>query len=221
MTDTVKSRRYRSPARDEQARRTRSAVLEAARRLFTEQGYAAATVAGIAGEAGVAVDTVYATVGPKPVVFRLLLETAISGTDDAVPPEERDYVRRMRAEPRARQKLQIYAEAVAAMSSRMGPLHLMLRDAAAQAPELTRIRDEIAERRARNMRLLAEDLIATGDLRPGLAVDEIADVIWTMNSAEFHYLLVRERGWSAEVFERWLTDCWCRLFLDHGLGDGR
>lgn len=168
----------------------------------------------MAGEAGVAVDTVYATVGPKPVVFRLLLETAISGTDDAVPPEDRDYVRRMRAEPRARRKLQIYAEAVAAISARLGPLHLVLRDAAVQAPELTRIRDEIAERRASNMRLLAQDLIATGELRPALTADEIADVIWTMNSAEFHHLLVHERGWSPQVFERWLADCWCRLFLD-------
>ena len=63
------------------------------------------------------------------------------------------------------------------------------------------------------MRLLAQDLVATGDLRPDLAVDEIADVVWTMNSAEFHHLLVVERGWSPARFEQWLADCWCRLFL--------
>ncbi len=214
VNDAVKSRRYRSAVRDEQARRTRSAVLDAARGLFAEHGYAATTVAAIAGQAGVAVDTVYAAVGSKPVLFRLLLETAISGTDEAVPAEERDYVRRIRAEPRARRKLEIYAEAVAAIGQRMGPLHLVLRDAAAQAPELARIRDDIAERRARNMRRFAEDLLATGDLRPGLTVDEVADVVWTMNSAEFHSLLVTERGWSSDQFRRWLADCWCRLLLN-------
>lgn len=202
--------------RDEQARRTRWAILEAARRQFREQGYAGATMAAIAAEAGVAVDTVYAAVGAKPVLFRLLVETAISGTDDAVPAEDRDYVRRIKAEPRARRKLEIYAEAVRAISERMGPLHLLLRDAAAQAPELAQIRDDIAARRARNMRLLAQDLVDTGDLRPDIGGDEIADVIWTMNSAEFHHLLVVERGWSAATFERWLADSWCRLFLAGG-----
>ncbi|MDQ3734166.1 MAG: TetR/AcrR family transcriptional regulator, partial [Actinomycetota bacterium] len=187
MPDSVKSRTYRSPLRDEQARQTRSGILGAARRLFTKQGYAATTVAQIAAEAGVAVDTVYAAVGAKSVIFRLLLETAFSGTDDVIPAEERDYVQRMKAQTRARDKLETYAAAVRAIAERLGPLHLVLRDAAAQAPELARMREEIASRRAKNMRLLAQDLIATGDLRPDLDVGEIADVVWTMNSAEFYY----------------------------------
>ena len=43
------------------------------------------------------------------------------------------------------------------------------------------------------MRLFARDLAATGELRPDLDVDEIADVVWSMNSAEYFTLLVRER----------------------------
>lgn len=213
MTDPVKSRSYYSPLRNEQARRTRKRILTAARQLFTEQGYAATTVAEVAVEAGVAVDTVYAAVGPKPVLFRLLLETAISGQDEAVPPEERDYVRRIKAQPRARAKIEIYAAAVRAIAERQGPLHVVLRDAAAQAPELARIRDEIASRRAKNMRLLARDFVASGDMRPDLDIDQIADVVWSMNSAEFYQLLVQERGWAPDQFERWLADTWCRLFL--------
>ncbi len=213
VTEPVKSRSYRSPVREEQAKRTRMAILVAARRLFTQQGYAATTVADVAAEAGVAVDTVYATVGAKSVLFRLLLETAISGTDEAIPAEERDYVQRIKAQPRAREKIETYAAAVRAITERMGPLHLVLRDAASQSAELAQVRDDIASRRAKNMRLLAQDLIATGDLRPELGVDEIADVVWSMNSAEFYYLLVSERGWSPEKFQTWLTDTWSRLFL--------
>ena len=178
MPESVKSRSYRSPLRDEQARQTRNGILAAARSLFTEQGYAATTVAEIAAEAGVAVDTVYAAVGAKSVIFQLLLETAISGQNEAVPAEERDYVRRIRAQPRARQKITTYAAAVRAIGERQGPLHLVLRDAAAQVPELALIRDDIAARRAANMRLLAKDLIDSGDVRPDLDVDQIADVVW-------------------------------------------
>jgi AcrR family transcriptional regulator len=79
MSESVKPRRYRSSVREEQARRTRLAILDAARLLFTDQGYAATTIAQIAAAARVAVDTVYASVGTKPVLVRLLVETAISG----------------------------------------------------------------------------------------------------------------------------------------------
>jgi AcrR family transcriptional regulator len=213
MSEPVKSRTYHSSVREEQARRTRQAILEAARAVFAEQGYAATTIAKIARAAGVAVDTVYASVGAKPVLMRLLMETAISGTDQAVPAEERDYVRQIRAAASAREKIAIYAAAVTAANTRLAPLHLVLRGAAAQDAELARIRDGISERRAANMRLFAQDLASTGELRPGLDPGEIADVVWSMNSAEYYTLLVRERGWDAGRFAAWLADAWTRLFL--------
>lgn len=213
MSDPVKPRPYRSPVREEQARRTRQAILAAARELFGEQGYAATTIAQIAAAAGVAVDTVYASVGTKPVLMRLLMETAISGTDQAVPAEQRDYVQQIRAAATAEGKIRLYAAAVTKVNTRLAPLHLVLRGAAATAPELSTIRDEISERRAANMRLFAQDLAATGQLRPGLALDEVADVVWSMNSAEYFTLLVRERGWDPDRFAAWLADAWCRLFL--------
>lgn len=214
MPKRVKARRYQSPMRQQRALQTRRAVLRAAHRLFVERGYAATTVAAIAAEAKVAVDTVYAAAGPKPALFRLLLESAISGTDEAVPAERRDYVRRIRAEPTARGKIEIYAAAVRAIGERMAPLLLALRDAAAREPALAAMRDEIAQRRARNMRLFAEDLAATGGLRSGLDPSEVADVVWATNAAEFYALLVTERGWAPTRFEHWLADTWCRLFLD-------
>ena len=63
------------------------------------------------------------------------------------------------------------------------------------------------------MRLFAEDLAATGRLRVDISVYDVADIIWSMNSSEFYLLLVQERGWSPEKFERWLSDSWTRLFL--------
>jgi len=213
VTRPVKSRAYRSPMREEQARQTRYAILAAARRLLVEQGYPRTTVAQIAEAAGVAVDTVYSSVGAKPVLFRLLLETAISGTDEAVPAEQRDYVVRIRAADRAKDKIELYAAAVRLISERMAPLHLILRDAAPHAPELAELRDEIGRRRAQNMRLFAQDLLVTGDLRPELEVGEVADVVWSTSSAEFYSLLVNERGWSSARFEQWLATTWCRLFL--------
>jgi len=211
--DVKRTRRYSSAVRAEQAAATRRAVLAAARDLFAERGYAGTSIAAIAARAGVAVDTVYAAAGRKPALLRELVETSLSGTDHAVPAEERDYVHRVRAARTAREKLEIYAAAVAAIGVRMAPVHRALAEAAVTDADCAALRSEISARRAANMRLLAADLRGTGELRPDLTDDEVADVVWSMNSAEYRALLVGERGWTAERFGHWLADAWARLLL--------
>jgi len=176
-----------------------------------EQGYVAATMAAIAERAGVALDTVYALVGRKPSLFRELIETAISGQDEAVPAEQREYVKLIQAQPKAARKLEIYAAAVTAIQTRLAPLVALVRDAAAADKQLASLWKEISDRRAANMRLLAADLARTGRLRVG--IEEAADVIWATNSPEFFLLMVRDRGWDPERFEAWLTATWKKLLL--------
>jgi len=214
MADDVKAaRRYVSAVRAQQAAATKRAVLTAARELFAEQGYAATSVASIAARAGVAVDTLYAAVGRKPVILRQLLETALSGTDDEVPAVQRDYVRGVRAASTAEEKISLYAAAVSEIGVRMAPVQLALAEAALTDPECAALRAEVDARRAANMRLFAADLRATGHLRPDLTDDEVADVVWSMNAPEYWALLVGERGWAPERFGAWLADCWTRALL--------
>ncbi len=206
-------RAYHSPRRVEQAAETRRAVLAAARELFISSGYTATTVAQIAAQARVSVDTVYATVGRKPELLRELVETSISGSDQAVPAEERDYVTRMNAAGTAREKLVIYAEAISGIQQRLAPVFIALRDAAVTDPDCSALWAEISQRRAANMRRLAAGLRQTGDLRADLTDDQVADIIWSMNAAEYWVLLVRERSWTADQFAAWLADAWTRLLL--------
>ena len=195
MTRPIK-RAYDSTSRKQAARLTQKSILDAARVVFLDKGYAGATMPAIANAAGVAMDTVYATVGKKPALFRLLIETAISGSDTDLPAEERDYVRAIRAEADAAVKLQIYAAALRSIQQRLAPLFRVLQGAAPLDPELAALWKSISERRAKNMRLLSADLAATGCLRPHLTVVKVADIIWSMNSPEFYLLMVEERGWS-------------------------
>jgi len=213
MPETVKRRSYDSARRLAAAAETRRRILDAASALFRDQGYAGTTIAAIAQRAQVVPDTVYATVGPKPVLFRELIETALSGTDRPIEGRERDYAIRMRAEPNAAKKLAIYAEAVAQLQARLAPLFLVLREAAGAHPELAELWRQITDRRARNMRELAADLSATGSVRADLTLDEVADIVWSMNSSEYYAMLVLDRGWTPERFARWLHDAWCRLLL--------
>jgi AcrR family transcriptional regulator len=208
-----KPRPYDTSHRREVAAETRNAVVAAASRLFADRGYAATTMAEIASAAGVALDTVYASVGPKPVLFRHLIETAISGGDQPVPAEGRGYVRQIRAEPDPGRKLDLYAHAIREIQERLAPLFRVLQHAAPADPQLNALWHEIGARRARNMQLLAADLAATGGLRQDLSVDDAADIIWATNSSEFFLLLVRDRDWDADRFEQWLARTWKELLL--------
>jgi AcrR family transcriptional regulator len=218
VADGVKgTRRYHSPRRAERAAATRAAVLAAAREIFVAKGYGPATVAEIAARAGTSVDTVYASVGRKPALLRELVETALSGQDVAVPARQREYVARIKAATGAAEKLALYARAVTAIQQRLAAVFLALRDAAVTDPDCARLWEEISERRARNMREFAADLRATGELREDLTDDQVADVVWSMNAAEYWDLLVGRRGWSPERFAGWLADAWTRMFLREGV----
>ena len=92
------SRRYESAGRQEQARQTRREVLAAAKALFLERGYAATTMADVAAEAGVAVQTVYSAVGGKAALLKAVFDTTIVGDDERVPVSGRPEIARVTAE---------------------------------------------------------------------------------------------------------------------------
>ena len=209
-------RRYDASRRRAAARETRRAILAAARRLFLALGYARTTMAAIAEAAEVSVETLYLSVGPKAAIVRMLVETALSGTDEPVPAPERDWVQRFTAEPNPRLKIRLHAApAIRALHERLAPLWRVVLEAAPGDPELRSLMEELNQRRVGHMRLMAQHLADEAGLRPGLSVDMAADVLWAMNSAEFFGLLVGDRGWDSATFEQWLADTWIRLLLSH------
>ncbi len=204
-------RQYDASKRREAAARTRGAILKAAQALFGERGYAATPMAAIAERAGVALDTVYASVGRKPEVARLLIESAISGSSQAVAAEERDYVRAIRAAPDAETKIAIYASAMRAIAGRLAPVLGIIQQAAPAEPALAALWREIAERRAANMQRFVTDLAAVATLRVDSGA--AADIVWATNAPELYQLLVGQRGWTPERYENFLADTWQRLLL--------
>jgi AcrR family transcriptional regulator len=210
-------RRYDASGRRAAAEENRRAIADVARRLFLEFGYSATTMAAIAKAAGVSHETVYATIGPKPVVFRHLVETALSGTDEPIPPLERDYARQVMAERNPGRLIDIYASAMRGTQERLAPLFDVLMHGAKTSPELESYHRELIKRRAHYTRLIAEHLAEIGGLREDVPTGVAADVLFGLNSSEFFLLFVRDRGWEPEFFEGWLAAAWKSLLLpDHG-----
>ncbi|MDT7554326.1 MAG: hypothetical protein QOI16_2862, partial [Pseudonocardiales bacterium] len=91
MHDVNPRRTYHSPVRAESARRTRQMIVAAARALFLERGYTAASLRDVAEMAGVARPTVAAAFGSKPALLRQILDEALAGDDEPVPVAERPW----------------------------------------------------------------------------------------------------------------------------------
>lgn len=211
---TTGKRSYDATQRRKAARDTQRAIVAAARSTFIERGYTATTMAVIAESAGVALDTVYASVGRKPELFRLLIETAISGQPEPVSAEQRDYVRAIREAADPRVKIDLYAYAIGQIQARLAPLFRVLQEAARSDPDLAALWAEIADRRADNMRHFVTDVIDGGSTLPdGLTIDEAADLIWATNGTELYLLLVEDRGWPIERYVKHLGQIWTRLLL--------
>lgn len=75
MDDVNTKRRYHSPRRQAQSLATRAAIIDSARRMFAEQGYAATSMNALAQDADVAVQTIYSTFGSKRGILTALLDT--------------------------------------------------------------------------------------------------------------------------------------------------
>ena len=208
MTRTVKpSRPYESPHRREQAAQTQRAIVTAASRLFLERGYAGTTMAAIAAEAGVVVETVYRTFDGKAALFRAVVEAALAGGVERseLPVEQRPAIAAVIAEPDPARQVALYAATQPGIHRRGGPLLRALRDARGLDADLARIWDEIETWRRDGQGRFAEMLVSRGVMRPGLSAASAGDIVWTLCSLAVHDLLVIERRWSLRRYGEWLA----------------
>jgi TetR/AcrR family transcriptional regulator of autoinduction and epiphytic fitness len=199
----AEKRRYDSTWRREQAQATRRAILEAAARLFVASGYATTTLAAIAAEAGVSVQTVYATFTSKKQLLSDLVDTTIAGDDEQVAMAERPFVAEIRALPDARDKLARYAANLAEVHAREADVMIALAGAATADEDAAAIWRKNREERRAGMAMFAADLVDTGAVRPDVSTDQVADVLWLAMDVSAYDWLVRERGWSVERYIDW------------------
>src|SRR5215218_1616607 len=214
MAERVKTRRYDSARRREQAAATRREILQAAQRLFEGQGYAATTMAAIAAEAGVALKTVYVAFETKSGVLRALWHLLLRGDEEDAPVGERSWYRELLSEPDPERQLRMTARTSRIVKQRAGALLVVIRDAAPADPDIAALWSRIQSDFYDNQREIVKALQAKGALRSGLGVARAADILWSLNHPDLWHLLVGERGWAPKRYEQWLGNTICAQLLD-------
>lgn len=202
---TVKPRRrYDSSGRQAQARRNREAILDTAQRQFLDGGYAATTIAAIAAEAGVSVETIYKAFGGKPGLVRAIYDRGLAGREPVPAFQRADAIRERQTDPRA--IMRNWGTLTSEVSSIVSPIERLVRAAAASDPDmaaLLKASNDVREQRARHH---ARFLKQRGYLRQGVSLAQATDILWTCTSDELYDLLVTQRGWSLPRFARFLGD---------------
>jgi AcrR family transcriptional regulator len=215
-TGTRSKRAYRSPLREQNARRTRQAVVAAATRLFVERGYAATSLASIAAAADVARPTAFAAFGSKPALLREALDQALAGDDEPVPVARRPWFQPVWEAATPGAALDAYAQVCRLINGRAAPLFEVVRRAADEGPDVRELWETLQRNRRAGAAMVVTHLAALAAPPPGWDQERAADAVWIFNDPAHFDALVNQRGWSEHEYADWTADQ-----MRHALGIGR
>ena len=209
----VKRRPYNTTSRRHEAETRRATIIDVARRQFLAKGYAATTIAAVASEAGVSVETIYKSIGPRPRLAKAVFDDGIAGQGPGTTGDRATQVSLHETDPRKR--LRAFGGFVAEVTPRVAPLMLLVRSALDREPdpELATVWNEMNDERLASMTVHAQRLFDDGHLRSGISVEEARDILWTFNAPEMFELLVQRRGWEPKRFGAWVGEMYIAALL--------
>jgi AcrR family transcriptional regulator len=201
-------RAYDASRRRASAEERRGRILQTARNLFGHYGYGATSIERIAGEAGVAVPTVYAIYRSKRALLFALLDQADARADVA------GLLRDLNsAAGNPRKQLRRLVSFTCRFYAQAGDIVDIARGAGSTNEDLLALWQEGEDRRLRGQKPLADAWDRSGALRQNINAKEALDILWAMTGADHYRLFVVNRKWSAASYEVWLENTLERLLL--------
>jgi AcrR family transcriptional regulator len=199
------SRPYRSAVREEGARRTRRAIVEAAGNLFEERGYRGTALNAVAAAAGVARPTVTAAFGSKPALLREVVNEALAGDDDPVPVADRPWFRPVWDAQTHHDLLVAYAQVCTLIGARAARIFEVVRRAADESPQLADLWESTQRNRRAGAGIVVEQLRSLGPVHGWPGDERAVDVVWLFNDPAHYDTLVMQCGWQEPDFTAWLA----------------
>lgn len=197
--NTLKSRKYVSPTREQKAQATKNRILDAAETLLIEKGFAGMTVADVARTAGVSPQTVYAIFTSKAGIIMAAIEDRVLNDDANV-----DAIKLLQSAQDALLILKGTATLVRNVYEGNAPTFTAVYGACVVSPQLAELEADLGELRLQKQDPVVKNLMASGQIHPHLCKETIRDILWAITSREVYYLFVVKRGWSPDKYEKQL-----------------
>jgi len=184
------------------AEQTQRVIVETAARLFIADGYHATSIGRIASEAGVAVQTIYNSIGAKRELLSRVLDYAAAGERAPTPvPQFMAEQAERESDPQRiiGQLVEFWHDAL----PRTAPVFRVIREAAAADPEAAALERARAAQRLANYGQAARLLADPAGLRAGLTVDQAAATIFAVGHPDTYRALVIDGEWTGERWAQW------------------
>ena len=150
--------------------------------------------------------TVYRLFSSKHGILKALFDVSIVGDHDAIPMADRPQVRSLVDRSDPHEQLAGFVSLTAKVNERIAPLYRILVSAAGTDADAAALLDRLTRQRQEGQRTIARALARAGSLRQELRERDAADVIHALMSPEVYRLLVIDRGWKPDRYERWLVE---------------
>lgn len=186
---------------------TRCEILRAARRLFAEHGFASTSVQQIAEESGVAVQTIYSSVGSKSALVLALSDLIDEEADVA------GLVAELLEETDPPQLIAKEVHLTRQLNERCGDIIQVMLSAEPADPDAAAVVAEGMRRHDRGASQNARRLAALGALQAGATPERSAAVLSMMTSPATWRQLTQGAGWTYDEAEAWLTASLTQLLL--------
>jgi TetR/AcrR family transcriptional regulator, regulator of autoinduction and epiphytic fitness len=186
-------------------RLARRAVVDAARDLFLERGYAATTVEAISEHSDVPPATIYRLFSAKLGILKALLDVSIAGDDQELTVQGRPEISALFAEPDPEKLLAGFDGINVAINARSTEVYRILVSASGSDPQAAALLTNYTRMRDQGQQLIAAALAHAHALQPGMQEHDAADIVHALMSPELYRLLVIDRDWPPERYEKWLT----------------
>src|SRR5262245_28905388 len=188
-------------------RRTRAALLAAARALLEEHGFSLLSMAAVAERAGVTRRAVYLHFRSRSDLVGALFEyvAEVEGLADSL-----NYVR---SAPDAVAALDLWARHEASYHVRILGVARALEHVGREDPDAAAWRERIAAHQLLDCRLLAERLSDEQRLGPPWTIDSATDMLWALISTEPLDRLVTDRHWQPDQYAERFANLLRRTFV--------
>jgi AcrR family transcriptional regulator len=199
-------RKYSSSLRESQAAKTRSKILDSARKLLAQDGFDGATIAAIAKDAGVSAQTIYSVFGSKGAIVAGMMTYLESEAGES------EFIEQLQSAPNARGQLKVFTSWIKHLFDEGADIFSVVLQSPNQ-PELAEIRKKGDERRLIGCKMLTQQWSDAGDLR--IDAEEAASQMWLTSNFEIYQQSVANLGWNSDKYELWLYETAERLlFVD-------
>ena len=207
----VGSRTYRSSQREEQARRTRRRVLDAATAVFLERGFAGSTMRLIAHRSGVSLPTVELLFGTKGRLLKAAIDVAIAGDDEPVAVLQRSWTEAAARAETVPRFLTVLAGVLGPAQQRSAGLVLAVFEAASTDGELADLAGRMTAQRVTTAEWIVDEVKRRALLRAGSTRSEAIDTVWILMDPAIFDRLTRQRGWTLRRYQHWFASSVARL----------